>query len=342
MADQREVALNFIKTNGPVLPVQIAKVLETEVLFASAVLSELTATKRLKVSKRPIGGSPLYFIPGQENLLAEKLLAKLKAPEKEAYDLLEKEKLIWEGELSSLQRVALSNIKDFAVKLEVESNGNKYGFWKFHLTTDQEAGEIIKTKYSFDERKKEEPKAEPVKEVKEPEIEKPSVAERPVEAPEEEIKKTPKEVPVIEEKKEELTKDTLNKLKQELLQELKQKETQTTIKEDPKKKLEGPFYEKLISHFNSKDISVMDGNLVKKDKEFNFTITMPSNVGELKFFIKAVNKAKISDQDVYLAFAEGQHRNLPAILISPGDVSKKGVEQIKKLHGQLIFNKIKI
>ncbi len=43
MPDQREEILKFIKYSGPVLPVQIAKHVNTNILFASAMLSELVS-----------------------------------------------------------------------------------------------------------------------------------------------------------------------------------------------------------------------------------------------------------------------------------------------------------
>ena len=49
--DVREKILLFISKNGPILPVKIAKELSTNILMASAHLSELTAHKKLKISR---------------------------------------------------------------------------------------------------------------------------------------------------------------------------------------------------------------------------------------------------------------------------------------------------
>jgi hypothetical protein len=67
----QELILQTIKTKGPVIPNQIAKVIETDILFASAHLSELVSSNKLKISNTKIGGTPGYFLPGQESRLQE-------------------------------------------------------------------------------------------------------------------------------------------------------------------------------------------------------------------------------------------------------------------------------
>src|SRR3989344_5056493 len=66
---KKEVILSSIKMRGPSLPVQVARVLEVEPLFASAFLSELKDEQKIKVSNLRVGSSPLYFIDGQEGML---------------------------------------------------------------------------------------------------------------------------------------------------------------------------------------------------------------------------------------------------------------------------------
>ena len=60
---------DFLKSKGPGLPIQIAKEINQSSLFVSAYLSELADEKTIKISHLKVGGSPLYFLPGQEQLL---------------------------------------------------------------------------------------------------------------------------------------------------------------------------------------------------------------------------------------------------------------------------------
>ena len=70
--EKKRKILEFLKTSGPSLPVQIAKAIQMDPVFASAILSELLSSKEIKTSHMRIGASPLYLISGQENKLENK------------------------------------------------------------------------------------------------------------------------------------------------------------------------------------------------------------------------------------------------------------------------------
>ena len=61
--------INFLRINGPSLPVHIAKEIGLSILFTSAFLSELLSERQLKISSMKIGSSKLHFLAGQENKL---------------------------------------------------------------------------------------------------------------------------------------------------------------------------------------------------------------------------------------------------------------------------------
>ena len=46
--------IEFLKTNGPALPVKIAKAIEMDPVFASAILSELTSAKKVKLTNMKV------------------------------------------------------------------------------------------------------------------------------------------------------------------------------------------------------------------------------------------------------------------------------------------------
>ena len=341
MVDQAEIAMNYISQVGPVLPVQIAKKLETEILFAGAILSDLVSRKKLKTSKKPIGGSPVYYIPGQENLLEKKLYHVLKQREREAYDLLKEKGIVWERELEPWQRVALNDLKDFAVPMRAMVGADTFtNFWRFHLVSDIEANEKVKetiSKISIPPKQVEELKPEikiPDKPIKAPEVE-PTVQK---------IEKT--QIKEIEEpsKKEEFSKQTYDDLKAQLLSELKNKiprqETQGKIMPKPEPQLTGKFYQKVSSYFQNKDFNVISKDLIKKEKEFDFIVSLPSSIGNLRYYVKTIDKAKLNEKDLSLAMAEGNARKLPTLYISPGELSKKGKEFLAKHQDNIVFKKI--
>ena len=163
--ENRDKILEFVGKTGPVLPSQISKLIGTDMILANAHLAELTASGKLKISTLKVGGSPLYYLPGQEHML-QKFISNLNDKEKKAYDLLQQNKVLRDSEQEPVVRVALREIKDFAIPLNVNFNNNREVFWKWHLAADAEAEQLIKSKLGIqkeEEKNIEEQKDDPKK-----------------------------------------------------------------------------------------------------------------------------------------------------------------------------------
>ena len=65
LSDKRESVLEIVKFKGPLLPVQIAKDIGTNIMFAGAMLSELVSNGKIKITNVKMGGSPLYYTDNQ-------------------------------------------------------------------------------------------------------------------------------------------------------------------------------------------------------------------------------------------------------------------------------------
>ncbi len=140
----------YIGQHGPVIPVQIAKELQTDIIIASAHLSELVSNKQLKISSIKIGGSPLYYLPGQEKDL-QKFSDRLHEKEKRTYDLLLEKGVLRDNELDPVSRVTIKNIKDFAVPLQVNHSNRTEVFWKWYLLPKEDAEKMIRKKLGVKE-----------------------------------------------------------------------------------------------------------------------------------------------------------------------------------------------
>ncbi len=145
----KEKIISFIRLKGPSLPVHVAKETGLSILFASAFLSELFYEKKVKISNLKVGSSPLYFISGQESQL-ENFSQYLKNKEKESFLLLKEKKILKDSELQPAIRVALGDIKDFAIPIQKEDE--KY--WRYFLT--EELAEIEKIEKEKEETKTDE------------------------------------------------------------------------------------------------------------------------------------------------------------------------------------------
>jgi len=109
----KEQVLGLVRMNGPVLPVQVSKEIESDTMFVGAIFSELIADKKLKITHAKVGGSPLYYVDGQEEKL-NKLYDYLPGKEKEAYDLLKKNRVLVDVNQEAPIRVALQNLSNFS------------------------------------------------------------------------------------------------------------------------------------------------------------------------------------------------------------------------------------
>ena len=122
----KERIIFIFKKRGPSLPVHIASETGLSMLFASAFLSELLSEKKIKLSFMKVGSSPIYLLHGQESML-EKFSPHLKSKEKEAFELLKRKKFLKDEEQVPAIRIALREIRDFAIAFKKDEKI----FWRY-------------------------------------------------------------------------------------------------------------------------------------------------------------------------------------------------------------------
>ena len=298
--DTRDKILEFIKKNGPVLPVQISKEIGSDILMASAHLAELTASNKLKISTIKVGGSPLYYLPGQEITL-QKFTANMNDKEKKAFDLLSQSKILRDSEQEPVIRVALREIKDFGIPLNVNYSNNREIFWKWYLTSNEEAEQLIKSKLD--------------------------ILEKPIEKKIEE--KLPENIQKQEIKAEQ-------KIETQVQKQLKEKKEHKKYKA----RAEDNFLNNVTKFFEKNKINIISSEIIKRNSEIDFVVEIPSVVGNLQYYCKAKNKKIISDSDLSNAYVKGQLKRLPVIILSSGDLSVKAQEMMGKELSNLTFKKI--
>jgi len=345
----QEIILNTIKIKGPVIPNQIAKVIETNILFASAHLSELASSNKLKISNTKIGGTPVYYLPGQESRLQD-LYKYLNDKQQKAFSLLKEKKILRDNELEPINRVALREIKDFAVPLQITANNEKILFWKWYLLTNDEAGVLIKSKLNIfqPEPKKQTQEAilEPKPEIKQnPEPKKQEIQPLPsatITKPQTQIQSAPqKEIPKPEVKQNlatqkpeahsqiEATKKTIEKQAKLANEQEEKKEKKPSILKRIFKPKEDSFFKDMQKFFESKRIKVIEHNIIRKNSEIDAIVKFPSAIGELLYYCKAKNKKNINEIDITNTLAQGQFKKLPVLFLIKGNFSKKAEELLK-------------
>lgn len=341
MKELRQKILEYVKLNGPVLPVQISKGLGGSIIFAGAFLSELVASKMIKYTIAKVGGSPLYYVDGQEEKL-QSLRDHLSERPGKAFDLLKGKQVLRDKACEPWERVALREIKDFAHPLHVTIRDSTELFWKWYLLADEKAKELIYPLISEELEDKPVIVEEPAKEIigakeelvqdiaeepaKEIIVEQSAEAERPKEEkPKKPRKKKAEAQAQLVEQPKEISKDGIKITHTE----------EFKVLDD-----QGEFYQEVIKFFSDKDIRVLSQKVKAKGKEFSFVVKVPSVVGSLKYLVIARNKKKLSDSDLALAYHDGMDHKLPVLVLGTGEITKKAEQYIETNVKGLVFKKL--
>ncbi|MBM3234151.1 hypothetical protein FJZ19_03580 [Candidatus Pacearchaeota archaeon] len=283
--------INLIKIRGPILPIHASKETNQSLLLTGAILSSLVSDKQIKISNLKVGGSPVYFLPGQENML-ENFIKFLNNKEREAFQLVKNKKILRDEELSSDLRVAIRNIKDFASSFSLNSNPGVL-YWKIYNLTDEE---IEKELEKFKEEKKPEVKIEEIK-VKEETKPKVKIEVKP------EIR-----VEEIQEK--------------EKIRKIEPIFTETKPKRERAKP--DKFLEEVKLFLKNKDIEILNVEKYNK-KEVLAKIMLPSKKA---CFLLAINKKRVDEKDIAKAYKKSQQLGISYMILTKGETSKKIKESI--------------
>jgi len=282
----KEKIISLLRMSGPSLPVHIAKATGLSILFASAFLSELFYEKKVLISHTKVGNSPLYLLPGQEPQL-ERFSQYLKGKEKEAFLLIKERGFLKDNEQQPAIRVALREIKDFAIAfMRVDEV-----YWRYFTIPEEE----------FDKRE--------AKEI--------HVLAEPVLV---EIAKEPEIKVVREEAEEDLgIFDIEGKQKEdEKEEEIKvKKERKRVVKRKVSQRQDEKFFNKIKEFLSERGIEILDIQSFNK----NDLVLKVNEEGKEKLLI-AYNKKRITITDLLKAHKKSSEANLQYLVLTLGEPSK--------------------
>jgi hypothetical protein len=340
----KQKILSTIRLKGPSLPVQIAREINFSPLFASAFLSELKGEGQIKLSNMRVGSSPLYYLPGQEDML-EKFVPYLNQREKEAFQLLKKNLVLEDSEQSPVMRVALRAIKDFAVPVKARVNGESKLYWKHHSLTDEEVSERIDSmggKQVRSVEKKEDFVAEDVSVGR--------VSGKVETAPHQKLDNEKSEVGGSESKVPARPPESVSERA-----DSGKGEGEAVEKKDVQRGLDGeerPLAEKkkardadngfpiLVKDFLSrKDIEILHV-VAEKKKEFEAKIRIGTDLGKQNYYLIAKDKKSATDNDLTKAEKKARGEKLPAVFMATGDLNKKGRAHLEQWGNLVRFEKL--
>ncbi|MCA9487356.1 MAG: hypothetical protein KC516_00130 [Nanoarchaeota archaeon] len=275
--------INSLKSKGPLLPAYVSKEIGMDMLFTSAFLSELISEKEVYSSHMRVGSSAIYYLEDQKNQL-EKYQEHIKGKEKEALQLL-KEKSFLEDETQEAPiRVALRQIKDFAIPFE----HNDKIIWRYFLISEKD--------YPHIEIKKEETNL-----IKE----------------KEEIK----EINKIKDDAKEKPKENLEKSKGS--EKGEQKPSRKFVKKKLAKKTASQkknekFFDKVKNFLSEKGMEIIG---IEGFSKSDLILTIKKNNED--YLLVAFNKKKISEVDILKAHKKATEEDKKYMIFSLGDLTKK-------------------
>ncbi|MBI2208042.1 hypothetical protein HYU50_00950 [Candidatus Woesearchaeota archaeon] len=328
--------LNLVKQKGPILPAQVSKHIKDNILMTSARLSELLSNKKIKISSIKVGGSPLYYVDGQESKL-QNYADNLGSKEKEAYNLLKEKKVLRDSALEPAIRVALRIIKDFSIPLQVNYDNRTEVFWKWYLAQNNETQEIIRQILSKKEeivQQKIQAETQKKEITKEDAIQKESIAKKyETQSTTQKQDTTEKQDELIQKTAETTAKtgeDTAKK--PDIKREQAKKPGQTIDK--------NYLLNKTSNFFNRNKINKIDEKEIKKNSEMDFIVELETSIGKAKYFCKSKNRKKVNESDLSTAMMQAQSKGLPLIFVTTGKISKKAKEMLNTDFKNIIYKEI--
>ena len=329
MSQQKERIVSLLKLKGPSLPVQIAKGIGVEPLFASAFLSELFRENKIKMSNMRVGSSPLYYIEGQDDLL-ERFVEHLNSREKESFLLLQKNRVLDDEAQSPVMRVALRAIKDFAISVRVRTEGNAKLYWKYFRIKDDEFKEMVQESISGKILVKS--------------IESEIIANKEEKLDEsiskkvEEIK-VEKSIEVNEEVEKAKVEKSITYERESKVEEFANVKKEVKVRKE-KKIQENLFSKKIKNYLKGRDIELLDVFLERK-KEIFGRVRINMLFGKQEFYLVAKDKKNVSDNDLAIALQKAQAFKMPILFMSSGELQKKGRDYLSEWKNLVMFEKLR-
>jgi len=303
----KERIISFIRLRGPSLPVHISKETGLSILFASAFLSDLYSEKLIGISNLKVGSSPLYFIPGQEPQL-ENFSKYLKSKEKEAFLLLKEKKFLKDSELQPAVRVALREIKDFAIPFKK----NEEIYWRFFVISEEDF------ETDKDEKIKEEMK---IIEIKQEQI-------IPIEE-KNEIQDEKKIENIFDDNLEQREKvqeifDLPNEKEKPNEIQIKKEKSKHVKKKNQNKKRDENFFNKIKEYLEKREIEILD---IKDFKNNEAILKVKKDKKEELLFV--FNSKKITEKEILKSYKKASEENLKYSIIFLAEAPKKLNELIE-------------
>jgi hypothetical protein len=324
----KDKIISLLKSKGPLVPNEIKKVLGGDTMILGAVLSELANRGFVRISYLKKGGSPFYFIPGQESQL-ERFTEFLNPKDQKTQELLKQEKVVQDHALELFYRVSLRQIKDFAKSFTIQTAQGDVLFWRYYLLSEQEARDFLRQKYAPKQAPQQQSSSSTTDAAQSPVASSTKQSAAPTTKTQSEAApqtSTSQQQPTFEKK----SNTTSSKSASTDSSSQQQLSTRPTL-------ASSPFYDAVCDYFAQAEITVLEEKMITKDREYEFLIQVSSAVGRMDMFCLARNKKKLNQNDVAPALLKAKKHELPCFFLTNGAFTKKSKDIIKKEYKGVII-----
>jgi flagellar biosynthesis GTPase FlhF len=296
--------LKFVAQKKAVTPTDVAETFQTTTMIGSAALSELAKDNHVKISYLKLGSTPYYYDPRQKECLIALGEAQYSKYEKETFNRLRTQEIIPEAAMSVQERVAVLQLKDFAIPLSVTHEGAEIKFWVWYLrNVEQTKKEIMNYLNNQAEEEKKEQKR------KEDEEHKKEIEEK---RKEEELKKQAKQKNAMSEELNQ-TQETSHKPQQKMVQEYsKQPEPIVLSATGPERRIE--------EYFNKNNLHIENKNKTEKGILYTTLLQLPHM--KLHFDCFFFMGKKVTEADIISFYASSMKPKIIFIENTPKKISQ--------------------
>lgn len=326
--EKKEKIIQFLKDNGPSLPVRIGHAIQMDPMIAVAITSELIGSSKVKTSNMKIGSSPLYLLPGQEEKLVD-FTENLKTIERQTIEKLKQKKILSDEEQEPATRVALRAIKDFASPFRHDGKI----MWKYAFLNDEQAREIMQSPNSNEQKEtietienkadtelKETRTVQEKEEIFREEDDDEEEKEEPIKNEEENTTKKEEAVPKAWEIKKEEAKQKQNKPEIE-----KETKIENIFSKDDKQP-EPEFLVEVKNFLKKKNIEFLEEIRTEK-KEVMAKVRISSQLGDINMLLIAKDKKTTNKDEIRASVQMSTNTDMPCLLI----IRKEPTKSIQNL-----------
>jgi hypothetical protein len=314
----KEKILEVVR-QGPTVPSKIVKIVGGDTMLIGAMLSGMIGAGEVKISTLKMGGSPVYYIPGQEEKL-EDFIQYLNEKDQRTVRDLKEARVIQDSKQDPLIRFSLKTIKDFAKQFEIRGQM----FYRYFLVNKEDAERVASDML----KEQEVPPQEVMLNKNSTALDKEVAIQHAVSKEPVEIQSnTGSETIGVEPKRATHTSEVPVKIAHDVKGPKEPKELKELKEPKESKELKTDFFESIKSHVHKLGLDIVGKEKIKKTE---YALILKNHDSNEYHYCVAKDKKTINEGDLSTAFVFAHQKKMPCIFLMTGKLSKKAEAMSQK------------